>query len=768
MAYRRIASLLVFATFATVFPRYAAAQVLPEPEPIPPLPAPKPAGTVPLGDQRNFPEVKLNFPIAEGPYGPTWDSIEKNYPGKELAWLREAKFGIWIHFGPQAAGQSGDWYARRMYIEGSPAYNNHLRDFGHPSEVGYKELLRDWNPTELDPAALIQLYQEAGARYVLIQGVHHDQFDNWNSKYQPWNSVNLGPKRDLLKEWSTAARKAGLRYGVAFHHEYSWWWWQTAFRSDTKGPKAGVPYDGHLTLADGKGTWWEDLDPRLLYGIDLREYKGWDQDNWAPASGILTNHLDYCRWYATRWALRIMDVINNYDPDFIYTDGVLPYPFYGQGAESGYKCDAAARVVADYYNHTLAARGKVDTFSIIKFHPPSPGVVNTFEANWPAGIKTDQPWIAETANGDWYYAPGFAYNASGLIRYMMECVSRDGAFCVNIPLKPNGAIEPACVTMLKEVGAWMKINGEAIYGSRAWTQYKDGNHGIPTGMIGAAQARAQVTTSDFRYTVGRDGSIYATCMTVPAPEEMLTLPALARGSRHLNSAIKSVSLLGSDAPREWKQEAGGLRLTCPRQMPFKTAVVFKITCEKPALTAEAEADRMRDYARQFIVVGVKNTQAGGTSTLSRVGDYGGGNRDQEPPPAAVDGDIGTKHFNQAPGRGGKPGLDSGLLITHKEGPLLIEGVQFSTANDVPGRDPFRITVEGSNDPDANAGGDHDFVVIYGGTAGLDNDPGRSSWGEAVRFNNDKPYRSYRILVTQTRGDRSDAVQYSEVRLLKKE
>ena len=133
------------------------------------------------------------------------------------------------------------------------------------------------------------------------------------------------------KEWSTAARKANIRYGVSFHHEYTWWWWQTAFRSDKTGPKAGVPYDGHLTLADGKGKWWEGIDPRLLYGIDLREYKGWDQDKYAPASGILVNHLDYCRWYATRWALRIMDVINNYDPDFIYTDGVAPYPFFGEG-----------------------------------------------------------------------------------------------------------------------------------------------------------------------------------------------------------------------------------------------------------------------------------------------------------------------------------------------------------------------------------------------------------------------------------------------------
>jgi alpha-L-fucosidase len=144
--------------------------------------------------------MKLELPIAPGPFEPTWASIEKNYPG-EPAWLRDAKFGIWVHFGPQSAGESGDWYARNLYKPG-PAYRNHLRRYGHPSEVGYKEVLRDWNPTKLDPAALTKIYRDSGARFLMIQGVHHDNYDLWNSRYHPWNSVNLGPKRDLLGEWA--------------------------------------------------------------------------------------------------------------------------------------------------------------------------------------------------------------------------------------------------------------------------------------------------------------------------------------------------------------------------------------------------------------------------------------------------------------------------------------------------------------------------------------------------------------------------------------
>lgn len=191
--------------------------------PMPAVPAPLAINSVPLGDSEKFPEVQIAIPIAKGPFEPTWESIEKNYPG-EPEWLRDAKFGIWVHFGPQAAGESGDWYARNLYKSNKEAYHNHIKRFGHPSEVGYKEVLRDWNPTKLDPEKLTKIYKDAGARFLMIQGVHHDNYDLWNSKYQPWNSVNIGPKRDLIGEWAKACKASGMRFGVTFHHEYTWWW----------------------------------------------------------------------------------------------------------------------------------------------------------------------------------------------------------------------------------------------------------------------------------------------------------------------------------------------------------------------------------------------------------------------------------------------------------------------------------------------------------------------------------------------------------------
>ena len=553
--------------------------------PFPSVPAILPQDSVAMGDWKSFPEMKLNIPIASGPFEPTWESIEKNYPG-EPAWLREAKFGIWVHFGPQAAGESGDWYARKLYTEGTTAYKNHLKKYGHPSESGYKEVLRDWNPTKLDPAALTKIYQAAGARFLMIQGVHHDNYDMWNSKYQPWNSVNIGPKRDLLGEWAKACRANGMHYGVTFHHEYTWWWWQTAFGSDRDGAKKGVPYDGNLTLADGKGKWWEGYDPRLLYGINLREYKGVTAAAYSPWSpppaGIFTNHLDYAKWYTTKWALRMMDVVEHYDPDFIYTDGTVQGPFTGNGTGTGIKDDAMQTVIADYYNRTLKNRGTVNTFSIVKFRNKTNGTVNTEEFGVPANIKTDQPWIAEAPVGDWFYAPDFTYDSGMMIRYIVEAIARDGNAALCISILPDGSLDEGSMNMLKKVGTWMKRNGEAVYGSHAWIIPGEGEQingklkMLPGGSLNRKHAEFKFDAQDIRFTVGKNGALYAFCMNVPAPGMKLKIKSLGTDAKHFNKPIKDVKLLGYAGKLQWKIEADGLAITCPEKMPFATSIVFKI------------------------------------------------------------------------------------------------------------------------------------------------------------------------------------------------
>lgn len=555
-------------------------------EPMPSVHAPLPENSVPMGDGDTFKEVKLDLPIASGPYEPTWNSIEANYPGTP-AWLRDSKFGIWVHFGPQAAGESGDWYARKLYVEGTSAYENHLKKYGHPSEVGYKEVLRDWNPAKFSPKALVDIYKDAGARFLIIQGVHHDQFDMWDSKYQAWNSTRLGPKRDFLGEWEKASREAGIRFGITFHHEYSWWWWQTAFQSDTQGDKSGVPYDGNLTLEDGKGKWWEGLDPRYLYGINLREYESVAEAAntlWSPPKrGIFSDHLEFAKWYAKWWALRMMDAVDKYRPDFIYTDGTDQQPFSGSGTGTGYKCDAMQRVIADFYNRTLTDRGEVDVFSIVKFRKTTNGTVNTCETGIPEGIKNDQAWIAETPVGDWFYGPNFVYSSDAVIRYLLEIVARDGSFGLSIPLRPDGSMDEACHEMLHEVGEWMRVNGDGIYGSSAWKVLGEGKDGklntLPGGRIGQWQADHVFYNTDFRFTVGKDGTLYAWCMTVPKAGDKLTIVSLGTNKGLFDKKIRSVELMGTEQSVDWKQNADGLEIVYPDSVDLKAAVGFRIVCE---------------------------------------------------------------------------------------------------------------------------------------------------------------------------------------------
>ena len=521
-----------------------------------------PVNSMPMGDAAAFPEVKMDFAIdTNGSFAPTWTSIAANVPGNGTpAWLRDAKFGIWFHYGPQANGASGDWYAQHMYQQGSTSYNNHIAQFGHPSTNGYKDVIRAWNPTNYNPAGLAQLYYNAGARFVLVQGVHHDNFDNWNSKYNPWNEMNFGPKRDTMAEWTNALRSLGMRMGVAFHHEYSWWFTQPDFLSDTSGPLAGVPYDA-VTSTNGSGQWWTNYDTRRLYNIDLHKYQGIATPTsgyWNPSSGIFTNDLDYCNWYATQWSLRIMDVVEQYDPDFIYTDGNSTQPFSGYATGTGYKCDAMQRVIAHFYNRALERHGKLDTLAVVKFHGGD-RIGTTFEGGFSSTIKEDQPWFAEMAIGDWFWKPGISYDNGGtIVQRLLEAVSRDGAMIVNIPNRPDGSLDGGATNMLNGVGQWMSIHGEGIYGSHAWV--------IPA-------------ENSFRFTVGTNGSLYAFRLGLPSAGAKLVIQSLATSSNLLVKPVSSVSLLGSASSLSWSQTSTGLVVTLPATLPnvpSGTAIALKI------------------------------------------------------------------------------------------------------------------------------------------------------------------------------------------------
>jgi alpha-L-fucosidase len=205
---------------------------------------------LPGASAQTSPSTAPQYDIAPGPFQPTWESLEQNYHLPD--WYRDAKFGIWMHWGPQCQPGDGDWYAKYMYDQGRPQYQFHLKKYGHPSKFGFKDVINQWKAEKWDPAALLQRFKGAGARFLVSMANHHDNFDNFYSKYQPWNSVNVGPKKDIVGTWAKLVREAGLNFGVSVHAARSWNWYEDAQGSDNAGPLAGVPYDGKLTKADGK------------------------------------------------------------------------------------------------------------------------------------------------------------------------------------------------------------------------------------------------------------------------------------------------------------------------------------------------------------------------------------------------------------------------------------------------------------------------------------------------------------------------------------
>lgn len=217
-------------------------------------------------------------------------------------WFRDAKFGIWSHWGPQAVPGVGDWYARNMYFPKHENYRFHTNTYGHPSQFGYKDILPLFKAEKFDADAQMKLFKRAGAKCFFALANHHDNYDCFDSSYQPWNSVNIGPKKDLVGLWAKAAQQEGLRLGISVHNARSWYWWEPAHKSNTSGPLKGVPYDGSLTLADGAGKWWEGYDPQQLY---CAPYKPGDKE--TPA-------------YIQNWVNRTKEVINKYHPDVLYFD----------------------------------------------------------------------------------------------------------------------------------------------------------------------------------------------------------------------------------------------------------------------------------------------------------------------------------------------------------------------------------------------------------------------------------------------------------------
>ena len=500
-----------------------------------------------------------------GPFAPTWESLAGGYRVPD--WFRDAKFGIWAHWGPQCEPEFGDWYGRLMYvqgklpwIEGDTPYDHHLKHYGHPSRTGFLDIIGRWKAENWRPEELIRRYQKAGARYFMAMGCHHDNLDLFASRHHQWNSVRVGPKRDILGTWAPLVRDAGMRFGISNHSGHAWHWWQTAYGYDAEGPMRGRRYDAYwLRKHHGRGKFWEGLDPQELYtgpyyvppdGIrsaqEMMEWHDKRDGQWIEAAPPGNMR------FVEKWLLRQKQLVEDYRPDIIYLDH-HSVPFGETGLEA----------VAHYYNQALQWHGATDvviTAGLLGDYEQRALVWNV-ERGFLADIH-ERPWQTATCIGNWHYSRpiyerGGYKSAKQVVQRLADVVSKNGNLLLSVPVRGDGTIDEKEQAIVDEIAAWNARNGEAIFATRPWRTYGEGPTRPKTGEKAEDQTGA-FTAEDVRFT--RNGAtLYAILLDWPQRETAIR----SLGTQAMpNAAIERVDLLGGPE-LVFRRDSEALWLTLP-------------------------------------------------------------------------------------------------------------------------------------------------------------------------------------------------------------
>ncbi len=521
--------------------------------------------------------AQINEPVKGGKFSPDWKSLsEWTCP----EWFKDAKFGIWAHWGPQCQAEAGDWYARFMYYENSGAYNWHINHFGEPEVFGLKDLCNAWKAEEWNPEELVALYKSVGARYFFTLGQHHDNFDLWDSPYQEWNSVNIGPKRDIIKEWSDACEKYGLPLGVSMHGSHTWTWMEKS-----------QDYDGNLTKEDGyelneDGTekWWKGLDPQELYAQRHPHSAGWENSGtihsqWAWGAGASLPS----EAFKMKFQNRVLQCINDYKPAMLYFDDTV-LPFYGCDDQIG------LNILSHYYNSSAEENGgapQVVVMGKILENMHKQAMLWDVERGIPDRVQ-DKYWQTCTCIGDWHYNTSTYENngyksAQQVVDMLVDVVSKNGNMLLSVPVRGNGTIDEKERAVLEGIKAWMDINSNSIYGTRPWKTFGEGplaESSNPLNSQGFNEGN-NYTCDDVRF-VQKNDTVYATVMRWPAGRKF-TVKTFAPTSKYYSGKVKSVELLGYGEV-EYAFGIDGLTVSLPVVKPNEIAPVFAVTFEKDDTT----------------------------------------------------------------------------------------------------------------------------------------------------------------------------------------
>lgn len=483
-----------------------------------------------------------------GSFEPSWGSL-RNY--RVPTWFTCSKLGLFIHWGVYSVPAFGnEWYPRHMYMPGRPEHEFHLRNFGSLVEFGYKDFIPDFTAEEWDPDGWARLFQASGVRFVVMVAEHHDGFALWDSSYTRWCAARIGPRRDLVRELKDAVERRGLVFGVSYHRAEHWWFFEPGTRidSDVKDPR-------YLDL-------YGPAKPGLT---DPKAPPG--PSNIPPDEGFLRD-----------WLLRAVELVERYRPNIFYFDWWIANPAF----------EPYLKAFAAYYYNRAESWGEEPV--IVYKHgafPEGSAVPDLAERGSIRELKPT-PWLADTSIDykSWGYVRDAEYKTpQTIVWHMIDVVSKNGVFLLNIGPRPDGVIPEEQRRILSDLGGWLKVNGEAVYGTNPWRSYGEGPTRLEKGGF-FTEREVGFTEGDVRYTVREAYPlgilIYAVTPVGLNQSKTVNLKSLGRSLRLLdeNEEVIDVKILGLDEEVNWRREEEGLKVDVPENQASKRLLALRIVVKK--------------------------------------------------------------------------------------------------------------------------------------------------------------------------------------------
>ena len=473
---------------------------------------------------------------SQGSYSASWEGLG-SYEIPE--WYQNTKFGIFIHWGVYAVpGFGSEWYPRNMYQPGSKEFDHHRQTYGDQATFGYKDFIPQFTAAKFDPDAWAQLFRQAGAQFVVPTAEHHDGFPLYDSAFTRWNAAQMGPRRDLIADLGSAVRRQDMVYGVSSHRAEHWWFMN-----------GGMGFDSDVQ------------DPRYA-------------DFYGPAQ---PENLPPNEQFLEDWLVRCCEIVDKYEPQVFWFDWWIEQPVFAPYLQ---------QFASYYYNRGREwNRGVAINFKHHAF-PPNTAVYD-IERGQLAEIRKEF-WQTDTAVAinSWGYTDNQRYkDPADLIGDLVDIVSKNGALLLNIGPRADGSIPDEDQEILREIGRWLYINGEAVYGTRPWRIYGEGPTEVIEGSF-ADTKRKSFTSNDVRFTTREVLSqgvahqvLYAIALAVPA-DRKLVVRTLAEGSSHLPGTIDAVELVtgrrDETVPLEWNRTAEALEVELPAKLHSEHAVSLRI------------------------------------------------------------------------------------------------------------------------------------------------------------------------------------------------